>query len=139
MTLRDDLQPVIDNGRQLVTDLGLRPYTVATRLRVWSGAKIGIGNDVDPNYVDTDADISPTAKVSYPTPNYTYASPGKFEDGDIFVSRISREYTEEELTGGTLAANEEWMWVIDGKHYRLVGKPEKRNFEWRVHLRRMVD
>lgn len=136
MALRDDLVTLVDEVRDQVIDqeVGLRLFTVQTRLRTWSGAEVGRGTATD-----TDTDIDPKPKVQSPSPRLVAAAPGKFEEGDRLVSRISATYTEDDLTGGTLAAKHEFCWLIDGDPYRVVGKPEKRYLEWRMHLRRMRD
>ena len=133
MTLRDDLVPVIDESRQLVAELGLRAYSVVVRTRTWSGGEPGLGTATDEDLV-----LAPTPKVSEPGPRLVAAAPGIVEEGDRYVSRISRTYTEEELVGGALAAHQELLWVIDGEPHRVVGRPEKRSFEWKVHLRSLV-
>jgi len=134
MTLRDDLQPVIDDARGLVEDLGLRSYTVTVRTRTWTGAAPGLGTSSDVDLV-----LDPAPKVREPTARHLFAEPGRYQKGDIVVSRISRDYTEAQLTGGTLTAAQEVFWVVDqggsSQVYAVVGQPEKRNFEWRVHLR----
>ena len=133
MSLRDDLQPVIDDARTLIGTLGLRARTVKTRSRAWSGASIGLGTATD-----TDVTLSPTPKVREPPARLVFDSPGKYESGDLIARRITRAYTEAQLTGGTLAAKTEWFWLVDDRLYRVVGAPEKRNFEWVVQLRRVT-
>lgn len=134
MALRDDLVTLVDEIRDEVIDgeVGLRLYAVATRLRTWDGGKVGSGTASD-----TDTDIEPKPKVQQPSPRLVVAAPGKFEEGDRIVSRISATYEEDDLDGGTLDAGDEFFWLLDGEPYRVVGKPEKRYLEWRVHLRRM--
>jgi len=135
MTLRDDLQPVIDDARQLVEDLGLRPYTVTVRKTIWSGAEPGLGTATY-----EDLELEPAPKVREPTAHHVFAAPGRYEKGDLLVSRISRDYTEAQLKGSS--GSDEVCWVIDqgdsSQVYRVVGQPEKCNFEWRVHLRAMT-
>lgn len=131
MTLRDELQPVVDESRQLVADLGFRVYAVTVRVRTWDGGEIGRG-ETD----DADTVLSPPPKVASPSPRLVFAAPGKYEDGDRIVSRISRSYTEDELTGGAPDVDQEVCWLIDDDEYVLVGQPEKRPLEWRAHLRR---
>jgi hypothetical protein len=133
MTLRDDLIPVVDEMRELVDDLGLRRNTVETRLRTWSGGELGLGTPTD---VDTELDPKP--KVAEPSPWLLESSGGKYESGDLIVSRISATYDEDDLTGGTLAAAAEWFVLIDGDPYRVVSAATERNFEWRLHVRRIT-
>jgi len=140
MTLRDDLQPCVDAARQQLVDLGLRPYTVTVRTRVWSGGEPGSGTPTD-----TDLELTPRPRVMNPSPRLVAASPGVYEDGDLLVDKISRDYTEAQLTGRAIADDAEVIWVLDDgtttREYRAVEAPEKaprHNFEWRVHLRRMT-
>jgi len=58
-TLRDDLLPVLRDGRQLIQDLGLRPYRVVVRTRTWSGSKVRLGTPTD-----SDLEIVPRPKVT---------------------------------------------------------------------------
>ncbi|MCI0347587.1 MAG: hypothetical protein L0221_19470 [Chloroflexi bacterium] len=104
-----------------------------TRLRAWSGGKLGAGTATN-----TDTAITPPPKVREPPARLVFANPGKYESGDVEVLGISREYDEDDLTGGTLAAGEEFVWLVDDRPYRVVDAPEKRNFEWRVQLRRLT-
>lgn len=137
MTLRDDLIPVLDDVRALVDDLGLRQFTVQTRHRSWSGGELGRGTATD-----TDTEITPPPKVKLPGPRHQFAEPGVYEAGDLLLSKISATYDEDDLTGGLfsggLSSTEEFFWLVNGDTYRVVRKPEQRNFEWRVHLRRVT-
>lgn len=133
MTLRDDLQPTVDEMRTLIGTLGLRPRTVKTRKVTWDGGKPGSGTATN-----VEVTLSPTPKVREPPARLVFDAPGKYESGDILVSRITRDYDEDDLTGGTLAAGVEWFFVVDDRLYRLVGAPELKTFEWRVQLRRIT-
>lgn len=128
MALRDDLQPCVDDARALVDELGLRPFSVVIRTRTWPGEP-GLGVPVDADLV-----LDPVPRVRPPAPRHVFAAPGQYEDGDRIVDRISRSYGESDLDHSSA----ERIWLIGGEQYRLVGKPLKRNFEWRVQLRRMA-
>lgn len=133
MTLRDDLLPCVDDARQIIDDLGLRPYTTIIRTRTWAGGRPGLGATSD-----VDVTITPKPRVTYPTPRQRTESPGRFEDGDRLIEKISAlTYSEADLTGDPIASDAEVFFLIDGEPHRIVGKPEKRNFEWRVQVRRM--
>ncbi len=133
MALRDDLVGLVDEVRDQVIDqeVGMRLRTVATRRRTWSGGQPGSGTPTD-----TDTPLSPTPKVSEPPARLVAAAPGRYQDGDLLVTRISATYTEADLTGGSLGAGEEFYWLVDGEPYQVVGRPEQRYLEWRVQLRR---
>ena len=131
MTLRDDLQGVVDDARGVVDDLGLRPFTVVVRTRTWASGRVGSGSSTT-----ADVTLEPRPRVREPSPRLQATEPGKYEAGDRVVDRISRDYTEADLDGDGLTADKERVWLLDGDEYRVVGKPLKRNFEWRVQLRR---
>lgn len=133
MSLRDDLQGTVNDARQLVDDLGLRPHVVIVRTTTWSGGTPGSGTAAH-----VDLTLSPTPRVRDPSPRLRAIAPGLHEDGDRTVDRISRDYTEAQLGTSGLAAGVERLWLIDGEKYRAVGKPEEKNFEWRVQLRRLA-
>lgn len=133
MTLRDDLQPCVDSARSIVDELGLRPHVVIIRTRTWSGGRPGSGT-----VTTADVTIDPAPRVRGVSPRLVHAAPGKYEDGDRLVDKISRAYTEAQLAGtGLTAAQERWV-LIDGDAYRIIGEPEERNFEWRLQVRRIT-
>lgn len=132
MSLRDDLVPVVDDVREMIDDLGLRLHTVQTRRITWSGGAPGLGDATV-----TDVALSPAPKVRNPSPRERVAEPGRFEEGDRLVEKISATYTEADLDGGAIADAEEFYWLIDGDPYRVVGKPLERFLGWTVQLRRM--
>lgn len=131
MSLRDDLIPLIDDIRDGVVDgiAGLRLHTVKTRRRAWSGSGRGLGTATD-----TDTELTPKPKV-IDEPNLRVNEGGRYEDGDRVVEKISATYAESDLTGGTLAANEEWFILIDDAPYRVVTVEEKY-LGWRLVVRR---
>jgi len=125
-TLRDDLVPVINEGRQLAADLGLRQQTVVIRTRVWSGGIVGKGTTAD-----TDLTLEPVPKVKRLPLRVVSGSGGKYEGGDRQITKISATYTAAQLGAGDIAAGTQVLWLIDGEEHTLVGKPEEKNFEWR--------
>lgn len=133
MAIRDDLIPILDDIRRDVIDtaVGLRLDDVTVRRRAWSGQRPGQGVPTD-----TDLELDPRPKVRDPSPRARYAEPGRFEEGDQVVDKISLTYTQAQLDGGTLAANEELYWLVDGQAFRVISV-EERFLAWRVHLRKM--
>lgn len=131
MSLRDDLVPVFDETRTLIGDLGMRRHTVTIRTRVWSGGRVGSGTATD-----TDVVVEPAPKVVDPLARLVGDTVGRYEAGDLIVSRISATYTEADLAHPGTAGTER-IWLVDDRAYKLVGVPEEKNFEWRVLLRRM--
>lgn len=134
MTLRDDLEPIVDDARSIVDDFGLRPFVVTVRSITWSGGRPGSGTATN-----TDIVIDPAPKVAEVPLRLRTVEGGRFEDGDRVVTKISRSYTESQLTGGTPATAKEVVWLIGTDEYRLVSEPMKKNFEWQVLLRRITD
>ena len=130
-TLRDELIDVIDEGRQLADDLGLRQQSVVLRTRVWSGGEVGRGTATD-----TDLVLSPVPKVRRLPLRLIHASGGRYQEGDRLISKISASYTTEQLGGGVAVAGTELLWLIDGDPHTAVETPEERNFEWKVVVRR---
>lgn len=132
MALRDELISLVDQVRDEVIDgeVGLRLHAVVVRRRTWSGGEPGRGTPSDVDVV-----LTPKPKVSNPPPRLVMAEGGKYRDGDRIVSRISATYTAGELSGGTVGADEQFYWLIDGVPYTVVGEPEERYLGWRVQLR----
>lgn len=133
MSIRDDLIPLVDELREQVIDgvAGLRIHTVATNAVQWMGGAPGRGLAVV-----TEVLLEPKPRVREPEPRLRQAAPGKYEDGDRIVDRVSLTYTQAELDGGALDADHEFYWTIDGDRYRVIAV-EERYLQWRVHLRRM--
>jgi hypothetical protein len=89
VTLRDDVLPIVEAGRQIIDDLGFRVFTVEILTRTWSGGKVGAGT-----CSDTTETISPNPKVVEKeggkklligpiTPEYTTGSGGGYAPSDL--------------------------------------------------------
>ena len=134
--LRTSLIPVIDDGRQLVAELGFRQRTVTLRTRTWSGGRPGSGTATD-----VDVELTPRPKVGEPPAKLIFDAPGKYEAGDLIVSKISITYAETDLMPVPVAGTET-IWLItnatDGRarEYKIVGVPAKASFGYTVQLRR---
>ena len=138
MSLVTDLRPVVNAGRQLAADLGLRSSSVTIRTRVWSGSKLGSGTATD-----TDVVITPPPKCSEPPARLVGDTVGSYEAGDIIVTKIARDtYAEADLLPPVDAGTEIIYLVTDleagdTRQYRIVGAPSNLNFGWTILLRRM--
>lgn len=160
-TLREDLIPVVDSIRREIVDqaAGLRLEAVVVRRRTWSGGQPGLGTATDEDVV-----LDPVPKVRPPEPRLRSREPGKFEDGDLVVDKVSLTHTRDVLDGGTLPIGTELYWLIGkqvrpedgwldgsawadseylgpelgvaGEPYRVVSLDEGF-LGWTVHLRRM--
>lgn len=140
MSLRSELVSVVDAGRQLAADLGLRQRSVIVRTRTWSGGRPGSGTTTD-----VDVTLTPPPKVAEPPSRLVGDTVGMYESGDLIVSRISRTVAETALQEPTTAGQER-IWLVANladadptpRQYRLVAAPTLRNFGWEVTLRRMA-
>lgn len=138
MTLRDDIQPIIDDGRQLVADFGLRARRVQIWKRTWSGTEVdGEGGEV---VEALQREITPPPKVKEPPARLVFDAPGKYEQGDLLITKISRAYSEEDLDGGQLGSGETWLYFISTddhtwREYTVIGPPAMKNFAWEILVR----
>lgn len=134
MALRDELRDLVDEVREDIidTEVGLRLFTVSTRLRTWSGSRPGAGTATD-----TDTVLSPKPKVIRLPLRVVESSGGRFEAGDLAITKLSAQLADDALDGGTLAANEEWFILVDGAPHRVVSKVEQRYLEKRIIVRRV--
>lgn len=95
-TLANELSCLVDDLRDIATDLGFRPYVVRLIWTQWSGGRFGHGVE---QIVQTE-DLLPTPKVESLDPLDTEILPiGAEETGSITVSEISPRYTEDFLSG----------------------------------------
>lgn len=124
MGIRDDLISVVDDLRRDIVDeaFEMRLDSVVVRTVYWSGTEPGRGTKSV-----SDLTLDPVPKVSNPGPKLRAAEPGKYEDGDVTVTRISATYTRDQLEG---------VWLVNGKSFRVVSIDEEY-LQWRVHLRAM--
>lgn len=131
MSLRAELIELVDDVRHTVVDeaAGLRLFDVVVRVVTWAGGAPGRGAASA-----RDLALHPRPKVR-PANRFRLGEAGRVQEGELEVSRISATYTEAELTGAPLGADQELLWLIDGKPYRPTGPPELRTLEWRQGLR----
>lgn len=135
--LRVDLIPVVDAGRQLVSDLGFRQRRVYLRTRTWDDGRVGKGG-----HTDADTELLPRPKVSEPPAKLIHDAPGLFEAGDIIVSKISATLDEQDINP-LASAGVEVIWVVEDavggrlREYKMVGAPKNLAFGFTVQLRRM--
>jgi hypothetical protein len=102
--LVDSLVPMIDGLRDgLHPQFGVRPYRMYRVIRTWSGTSVGEGN-----LADAAVELRPQPKVLvWDGMRYVQAACGVEELGDVKLTQISLTYTEAQLTGQPLAANQE--------------------------------
>jgi hypothetical protein len=146
-SLVDRLVPLADRLRRIPAGLGVRQWRVIVVRRRWSGARRGQGT---PSFV-SQLELDPRPLVRVPDAQIALhlemELQGRQEAGLIDLVEVSLRYSEGDLTGGELAANEELYYrLIDGegqgllvRHYVLDGPPRpdrEKTLGWVVHLRR---
>ena len=139
---------LVDPLRDLLTRFGLRPYEVrVVRLR-WSGGARGEGEP----FVEREWPILPTPKIDgLDGLTESIEGPGVQETGTATVTKISTEYSEEDLRGllkGELQfpGDSEAFWEItfygkrDAKRRRfnLVGVPSRHTLGWECRLEKAL-
>jgi hypothetical protein len=141
--LIDDLVPTVDELRaELYADFGVTQYEVRLVKRRWSGTRRGEGTIT----VLQDLVMSP-APLFVDGDRYRLMPHGRDEIGDAVLLEVSLMYTEAELTGGTIAENEEFFYevrdargqVIATQHFELAEPPStdrEKSIGWTVKLRR---
>lgn len=92
--LRDDLHP----------QFGVRPYRVYTVKRTWSGEVPGDGDATD-----VTTELTPQPLVLPEKLEHRREPAGLDEAEAVWLREVSLSYTEDEITGGTLARNVEWL------------------------------
>lgn len=148
-SLVDKLVPAVDKIRTaLYAKTGVRQYEVHLVKRRWSGAERDDGTVT----VLSDVTLTPTPSLSYPNNQGALhdelPAHGRDEEGAVELSEVSLTYTEAELTGGVLAANEEFFYrVVDGqgqairtRYYILSAPPQpdrEKTIGWKLQLRRV--
>lgn len=94
LSLTESLGGVVDDLRQIYTDLGQRPYTVHSVVVAWTGGSPGHGDAV----VAQEVQLLPTPKLVDMKPVRGVAKPAGFdEEGAITLRQISPRYTEDDI------------------------------------------
>lgn len=87
---------MVDEARQLATELGLRPYRVFSVAVRWTGGATGRGDAV----IDEERELLPTPRVEQMNPLRAEATPvGRRQRGEVRLREVSPRYTEQEITG----------------------------------------
>ena len=144
--LVDRLVPMTDRLRgRLNAMAGVRQYSVYRVRRTWSGARRGEGTAT----TTLREEVTPAPKVSFAGLKSALEPAGLLEDGGALLTEVSLTYTEAELTGRPLAANEEFLLeLVDiqgqasrSRYFEPTDAPlvvdRERDIGWRVPLRRL--
>jgi len=145
-SLVEDLGQVVDDIRQLATDLGARPYTVHVVRIAWSGGEVGRG---EPSTA-LELQILPTPRLTGVGEGAVRSQEpgGAIERGDVRLTGVAPRYTEDELGNYFgVEPGEECFFEVridqrDGearrRRYVLARPPERRpeHCDWVLVLRR---
>lgn len=92
-SLVEDLGGIVDDIRQIATDLGARPYRVFSVTYRWTGGEIGRGT---PEVV-SETEFLPTPLVSMKPITQFVTSGGVIERGGTTLEELSPRYTEDQI------------------------------------------
>lgn len=92
-SLGADLSSVVDDARQIVADLGLRPYRVFSVVEEWTGGTRGRG---EPMIIFT-REFTPPPVIRYTQLRREMESAGVVERGELTMEKISPSLTEEDI------------------------------------------
>lgn len=116
-TLMEDLGPVVDDAREIATEIGWRMREVKIQKIVWAGEFKGQGDADDRSKPVDVLTITPRPMVAesgrvVAQLVHRHGGAGMIEEGNLLVTNISMRYTEAEIKGTGLANNEEQFWNI---------------------------
>jgi len=97
-----NLTPTMDRVRQRIADIGLRMYRVYFLTREWAGPRRNEGNLVSVTWDE----ITPPPKVKHLSAARVMSSGGKYQDGAVELTKISRGRRREELILKTIAGDD---------------------------------
>lgn len=130
----------VDDARQVITDLGLRPYRTFLVVEVYPGPRVRQGTRLARKW----AEILPSPRVRAYRAPLSGANVGATLEGTVILDRISRSrFTREDLRGLTVTsaplANEESIYYAlvprgqrEAQFYRATAEPLLRAFGWSV-------
>ncbi len=95
MTVRDRVLPPVNRARGIIENLGFRRYTVTIRTRTWSGPRRQEGTATNVDLV-----LAPSPKVAELALREVLGSGGRFEAGDLRITRITPQWTDGTGTHG---------------------------------------
>jgi hypothetical protein len=143
--LVDELVLMVDELKGgLYADMGVRQYHTYRVRRVWSGERRGEGTVT----VLLRQELTPAPKVAFERLHNQLEPQGLLEEGGALLTEVSLTYTEAELTGRPLAANEEYFFkLVDAqgqatktRYFTPTDAPlvvdREKDIGWRVPLKR---
>lgn len=123
-TVRDRMLPVVERGRQLIQNFGLRQTSVCVRTVQWSGGEVGLGTATT-----TDVEITPRPKVT------------DRGNGRIVISKVTPSYSGGGWTPAQLIpepdTGQDVFLVLVGAdglehHYRVSDFDSRPNFGYEI-------
>ena len=118
----------LDEAREVIDEIGLRPYRVYFVAELWSGHKAGEGHVLSRTFTR----VLPTPKMRFGGSREAMESVGKRLEGDAVIWKISRlRYTREQLkglevNGGRRPGNSRFMIALAPREQRLCQLYERR-------------
>lgn len=105
MTLREDVLPIVEAGRQIIDDLGFRVFTVEIVTRTWSAGKVNAGTPTDateqilPNPKVVEKEGGKKLLIGPITPSYTAGSGGGYTPSDLRPADANGVQVKWKVTG----------------------------------------
>lgn len=143
-TLRQNLLPVINNGRKIIDGLGFRTSDVSVVTRLWPSGRRG--DPDDSSYGDTVLPlVNPRPKVRQVSSREIAGSGGTYQDGDLRVDKLTPKfaaggYTLDEIAPVADDEGVEILYVVTGPlagEYRRINSNADRALGYSLTLRRM--
>lgn len=122
----ESLGDIVDAGRQLLTDFGLRPYRMFSIVERWSGGEEGRG------ILSTVSQLEflPTPRIDLTTIRTKLDAGGTNEDGFHTVREISPRYTEDDIRSlmHVLPLPPGSIGYVEIRHDSRDGRTERRRY-----------
>lgn len=110
-TLLEDLIEVVDDVRDVPSDIGYYLRDVEIVKRSWSGAARGKGKLANAP-VTSILTIDPRPKVEDASLNRVHRKAGYVQEGSLFVTAVSATLTDAQIRGKDLTATEELLYRV---------------------------
>ncbi len=146
--LSDDLfsqviAPVLDDTRAIVEGLGLRTSKIYLVLDEYEGPGKREGALLNRILVE----LAPAPKIGFYSVRGVAGEQGQYRAGDIFLTKVTRLFTREQLEGKTAEGDDfdrkfDFSYAVLSKDnadrvefYNIASRPSLHSTEWRLHLR----
>jgi len=88
-----DLASLVDDARQLESDLGLRPYRIFSVYEWWPSGQRGRGDSCC-----KETEWLPTPMLDFRSLRKRYGAAGSVDSGDVVLRKVSATMTEAQIT-----------------------------------------